>query len=790
MGKLVVLKLGKGDWQQGFSNLNVQVWEPNRPMSLQLSGSLPPDLELWDKYQQWRNLYEALSENLRLRRYRSSIPPMIEFDTEEVTHISDGEFLYLCEQLEQKLNRWLSTESFSRIERQLRSHLQVSDEIRLIIETENEQLRRFPWHLWQLFEDYPFVEVALSPAEYGRVSTASVQRAGKVRILAILGNSQGIDVAKDRTILKQLPDGEVIFLVEPKRQDLDCWLWDEQGWDILFFAGHSFSQSQAMTGHLEINPQESLTLSQLRNALKTAIRHGLKLAIFNSCDGLGLAQQLADLHIPQTIVMRESVPDVVAQDFLTHFLRAFSGGKSFYCSVREARERLQGLEGLFPCASWLPVICQNPVETPPTWQELRDKQVKPVVRSPSRPNVKAIALAGFAVTLVMMGFRWLGWLQTWELKAFDYLMVRRPQQEADERLLMIGADEEDLNRYGYPLPDEVIDKLLTQLQSYQPSVIGMDIFRDKPVLTANGAKSSPLSPKLAQSQNIVAICTFGESLAASVAPPESISPQQVGFVNLYDDRQPTQGQDDMIRRYLLSRSANPLEAMSRCTTPYSFAWQLAYRYLQKKDISVTAQGKDWRFGDVLVQRLKNRSGGYQTLDERGNQLLINYRNTPQISQQITVRDILDNKQHLNQAWFKDRVILIGIMAPSIPDRHDTPYGEIRGINIHAHVVSQLLSEAEGNHRTLFWWLPQWGDFLLVLFWSLVGGFIFYFQKPLYRTGFAAFSLLLLSGIYWFIFIQNGWLPLIPSALAFLGSVGTIFLLKDFKFWKKSANKHF
>ena len=634
------------------------------------------------------------------------------------------------------------------------------------------------------FEDYPFVEVALSPTEYGRVSTVSVQREGKVRILAILGNSQGIDVKKDRIILEQLPDGEVIFLVEPQRQDLDRWLWDEQGWDILFFAGHSFSQSQGMTGQLEINSQQSLSLSQLRNALKTAIRHGLKLAIFNSCDGLGLAQQLADLQIHQTIVMRDSVPDVVAQEFLTHFLSAFSGGKSFYRSVREARERLQGLEGTFSCASWLPVICQNPVEIPPTWQELRDKQATSPITSYSPPKVKKIILASLSVTLVIMGFRWLGWLQTWELKAFDSLMVRRPQQTADERLLIIGADEEDLNRYGYPLSDEVIDQLLTQLQSYQPSVIGMDIFRDKPILTSNLPQSSPLSQTLTQNQNIVAICTFGSSLATSVAPPESISPQQVGFVNLYDDRQPTQGQDDMVRRYLLSRSENALEAMSRCTTPYSFAWQLVYRYLQKKDISVTSQGDDWQFGDVLVERLKNRSGGYQTLDERGNQLLINYRNTNQIAQQITIRDILENQEHINPAWIKNRVVLIGITAPSIPDRHDTPYGEIRGIKIHGHVVSQLLSAAEGNNHSLFWWLPQWGDVLLLLFWSLVGGFIFYLQKPLYRLGISIFSLLLMLGMYWFIFIQNGWLPLIPSALAFFGSISVTFLSKNIKFWKE------
>jgi hypothetical protein len=76
-------------------------------------------------------------------------------------------------------------------------------------------------------------------------------------------------------------------------------------------------------GKLEINPQESISIEQLKNSLKAAIRQGLQLAIFNSCDGLGLARELADLQIPQLIVMREPVPDGVAQAFLTSFLPTF-----------------------------------------------------------------------------------------------------------------------------------------------------------------------------------------------------------------------------------------------------------------------------------------------------------------------------------------------------------------------------------------------------------------------------------------------------------------------------------
>ena len=63
---------------------------------------------------------------------------------------------------------------------------------------------------------------------------------------------------------------------------------------------------------------------------------------------MGLAAELADLHIPTIIVMREPVPDKVAAEFLKNFLTEYSQGKPLYQSVREARSKLQGLEDEFP----------------------------------------------------------------------------------------------------------------------------------------------------------------------------------------------------------------------------------------------------------------------------------------------------------------------------------------------------------------------------------------------------------------------------------------------------------
>jgi len=67
-----------------------------------------------------------------------------------------------------RINIWLNSESFRNIDQRLRTQLNSFDEIRFIVETNDNLLRRLPWQLWNFFEHYPKAEVALSASEYGR----------------------------------------------------------------------------------------------------------------------------------------------------------------------------------------------------------------------------------------------------------------------------------------------------------------------------------------------------------------------------------------------------------------------------------------------------------------------------------------------------------------------------------------------------------------------------------------------------------------------------------------------
>ncbi|WP_226583785.1 nSTAND1 domain-containing NTPase [Microseira wollei] len=375
MSKTVVIHLGSGDLYSGFPRVTAQLWIAEHPRPEQFIGSLPAAPDLVNLYRNWQSIYQHLCERKQLR---SSLAveeddDELEIDQGSITNVSVVGFSEACQQLQVGINTWLNSAEFLNIDRQLRSQLDTKEEIRVIIETNDELLRRLPWHRWNWFEDYPLAEIALSRPEYKRRNSSQPKiLRNQVRILAILGNSQGIDLEAETNFLKQLPDAEVEFLVNPSRSEFNAQLWNKLGWDILFFAGHS--QTEGETGRIYLNENKtnnSLTIEQLQEALKAAIENGLKLAIFNSCDGLGLALALEKLNLTATIVMREPVPNRVAQDFFKQFLAAFAVERlPLYISVQQARRKLQGLEDDFPGASWLPVICMNPAVEPPTWLQL------------------------------------------------------------------------------------------------------------------------------------------------------------------------------------------------------------------------------------------------------------------------------------------------------------------------------------------------------------------------------------------------------------------------------------
>lgn len=369
----VKLEFGEGDFEDGFAKNHLEVNIANAQSQIKpIKFHLPPDQEIPLFYERWKQQYYSL-----LNGYRGS------FKTNQITHISKTDCRNYAESLRNKLHDWLFPLHSKLIEiLPAKPDLEIS----LFIHTQKikclktkDILHRLPWQEWDFLARNSAVEAAVcfnTVDTITKISTSSTSKLRRARIISIFGESNNIDTVVDQELLKNLHKraAELIVLKEPNRSDFSA-LWEE-AYDILFFAGHSATKSDGQTGVININAEDSLSLEEIKKTLRSAISKGLKLAIFNSCDGLGLARQLADLNLPYIIVWREVVPDKSAQKFLQYFLSSFSQGESLFNSVRQARDKLKELaddkdiEKRLPGVSWLPIICQNTMTPPPTWEDL------------------------------------------------------------------------------------------------------------------------------------------------------------------------------------------------------------------------------------------------------------------------------------------------------------------------------------------------------------------------------------------------------------------------------------
>lgn len=282
--------------------------------------------------------------------------------------------------------QWLrSQESWQRLQRYTQQAISTQEEVQVNIQTVDERLRLLPWRE-AFLDSHQQVETSISIAREFR-KEGNLRVKPQVRILAVLGspgegnvaghpNGVGaIDVNFDQQQMErtQARGAYIKTLKQPSATELKEALRDAEGWHIFFFAGHSKSQMDNSIGSVFLNSQEpALGINELKEEMANAINNGLQLAIFNSCDGLGLASQLSALNLPQSIVMCEPVPDDVAKDFLQQFLYAFSNNRSLFESVRLARQYLKekwDIQSKYPGASWLPTIVRNPAVSLPLWSD-------------------------------------------------------------------------------------------------------------------------------------------------------------------------------------------------------------------------------------------------------------------------------------------------------------------------------------------------------------------------------------------------------------------------------------
>ncbi|MCS6813018.1 MAG: CHASE2 domain-containing protein, partial [Cyanobacteria bacterium] len=264
---------------------------------------------------------------------------------------------------------------------------------------------------------------------------------------------------------------------------------DELGWDMLVFVGHS--QETAVTGgRVMITPQVALATSELETALTRACDRGLRLAIFNSCSSLNIAQSLVQLGL-QVVAMREPIRTDVAQQFLHHLCHSLANHQTIQSAVYAACQHLRTTQQFaYPSTDLLPLLF-SPAQAPPfqfappRWQQWL--QSFRLSRQWLPTPLEAIVLAVAVLVSSMDGV-----ISSWLLdlrylsQAVYYDLTNQVPSQIVPPVLLIGIDQESIDRAQrtipnfktFPIDRRYLAKIVADTASLEARVVGIDYFLD------------------------------------------------------------------------------------------------------------------------------------------------------------------------------------------------------------------------------------------------------------------------------------------------------------------------
>lgn len=376
------------------------------------------------------------------------------------------------------------------------------------------------------------------------------------------------------------------------------------------------------------------------------------------------------------------------------------------------------------------------------------------------PGAAIVAIASLSISGLVIGMAQKGWIEPLELRVYDRMVRLRADEGSDLRLLLVEITEDDIRQLRRSTPsDATLAQAMENLQAHRPRVVGLDLHRDLPQEPGHADLQRQL-----QASNVIVINKLGNAEESEIPPPPGVDPAQVGFNDLVIDP------DGIIRRGLLYGGPFP-----------SFALQVALAYLREDGITPQPSLIDPNYlqlHQAVFIPLASRSGGYQTIDDRGYQIMLNYRSSKNLARRITLTQAL-NRQ-FEAGWVRDNIVLIGTTARSGKDLFYTPYSaaeavdhQMAGVEIHGQMISQIVGAAVDQRLLLGFW-PDWVEGLWIVGWTTIASLVAWWLRHPITLGLGSVGLLLgLSGGGFLLLTHATWVPVMAPMVAVLLSMGIV-----------------
>lgn len=296
--------------------------------------------------------------------------------------------------------------------------------------------------------------------------------------------------------------------------------------------------------------------------------------------------------------------------------------------------------------------------------------------------LKALLAATLVAAAVILVYNF-AWLQPPGLAIYDALRVAWAGPASPPPIILVGASESDIGRWGWPLRDEDLVKILERLLALKPRAIGVDIYRDHP----EPPGTDRLAALLSANPEILWSFKLKEGDQPAISPPAVLhgTDRAVLADTLVDN-------DGIVRRGLLF-------ADDGSTNYAGMGMALALSFLKHDGVHLGAAPDDQlHLGKAVITPLDDKNGPYVRLDDRGYQVLLDYRGGAAHFRLLTIDDVM-NRDDLADA-FRDHIVIVGVAAESVKDWFATPFNTgfgttapAFGIAMHGYVADQLIREA-------------------------------------------------------------------------------------------------
>ncbi len=530
-------------------------------------------------YQKWRNAYFNYYQSLRV-----TAQTIIISQSSEDYHrlLRDSHY-----QLIGEFQRWLLSPELVDIRRKIVTIINSNtlENVDLLIAGFPNELTRLPWETWDIGSDIGAknkVRIARTTINISsEIKIVSCHR--KPRILAIIGYDLNWDFSQDIQAIKSLSNLAKVDVIPDNKEsvkndfDLRQQVFDKitsvDGWDILFFIGHSDEANWG--GEFYLTPNLSLRIEDIKESLSQAAKNGLQLAFFNSCSGIDIAEYLIELGLSQVIIMREPINNTVAPQFLEKFITSLSEYKNVQEALIDACSFLkqENIQQKYPSAYLIPSVYRHPNSKLfrfETWQENITNWL------PEKQTLKYLLLFLFLSLLPPVQDLLL------EARLVTQLLYRQVTRQIEPTkqppTLLIQIDEESLTKANltWRTREEIDRTYLAQLinslhqREPTPKVIGIDykLWEPKP----QEDKVLKQAIQAGEQQNTQFIFAASTQAKKSIIP-EIANPQ-------------TSLQGDI---YFYPGYLELLETTDECQDSCPFAYLLAWVSSQQVDSSNLSQ---------------------------------------------------------------------------------------------------------------------------------------------------------------------------------------------------------